>query len=278
MAAPELQNAAATGCTAAARAGWSVLACSGTAVDAVIAAVIELENDPAFNAGLGSVLTSAGTVETDASIMDGATLAAGACAAVGGVRNPITLARTIMDEPTTVLLVGSGALDFARERGVTMCPAEALITERQRLRWQHHAHESGPGGTVGAVAVDVNGHVAAATSTGGLFYKRPGRVGDSGVIGAGTYADDFLGAASATGAGEAIMRVTLAKAVVDLLQDGRDPMVAAQATIRLLAQRTGAVAGVIVVDPMGRIGYACNSPCMPVAYRHGQLDEVKVVC
>jgi len=257
------------GCRAAVRAGWRVLDNDGDALAAVVAAVIELENDPQFNAGLGSVLTAAGTVETDASVMDGTTLAAGACGAVGGVRNPIELALAILRRSTAVLLVGAGAEVFAGDHGVTRCGPEDLITDRQRQRWQQSATAIAGGGTVGAVAVDRFGHVAAATSTGGLLRKPPGRVGDSAIIGAGTYADDRAGAASATGAGEAIMRTTLARTAVELLRDGRDPMTAARLAIAELAARTHATAGVILVDCFGRLGCAYNTPQLPRA--HGDL-------
>ncbi|MBI4514525.1 MAG: isoaspartyl peptidase/L-asparaginase [Deltaproteobacteria bacterium] len=276
--APEVRAAAEAGCAAAVRAGWRVLTNGGSAVAAVAAAVIELEDDSMFNAGVGSVLTAMGTIEMDASIMDGATLAAGACGAVSRVRNPITLARALMADPVTVMLVGPGAEAFAAEHAVAMCAPEVLITPRQRLRWQSEQKQASPAGTVGAVAVDSAGHVAAATSTGGLFYKRPGRIGDSAVLGAGTYADDRLGAASATGRGEAIMRVTLAKTVADMLGAGTEPMAAARAGIAVLAERTGAAAGVIVTDAQGRIGFAHNTAAMPVAFREADGHDVVLVC
>jgi len=266
------------GCEDAARAGWQVLASGGHAVDAAIAAVVAMEDDPLFNAGTGSVLTSAGTVETDASVMEGATLAAGACGAVSAVRNPILLAQAILVDRQNVLLVGDGAATFAREHGVAPCEPAALITAERRARWQRRVGGDEGGNTVGAVAVDCRGHVAAATSTGGIFFKRPGRVGDSAVIGAGTYADDTTGAASATGLGEAIIRVGLAKGALDRLRDGRDPMAAARTAIHELHQRTGAVAGMILVDPLGRIGYACHAPHMPIAYRHARIDSFISEC
>ena len=233
-----------------------------------------MENDPVFNAGLGSCLTAAGTVEMDASVMDGR-LHAGAVGAVRGVRNPIRLAAAIMRDGRHVMLAGPAAEVFARQHGVDTCPPDELITERQRQRWQQRATDTAAG-TVGAVAVDAAGHVAAATSTGGLFDKQPGRVGDSGIIGAGTYADDALGAASATGHGEAIMRVVLAKAAVDGLHDGRDPAQAASASLRRLAQRTGGAGGIIVVDPLGRTAHAYNTAHMTVGYRHAGLDRCVV--
>jgi beta-aspartyl-peptidase (threonine type) len=272
---PNDARACAAGCAAATRAGWQILDRGGTALDAVTAAVVVLEDDSAFNAGVGSVLTSAGTVETDASIMDGATLAAGACAVVSEVRNPIRLARAVMATGDIVFLVGDAAIALARDRGLALCSPEFLITERQRRRWEQRAHETAnTGNTVGAVAVDRAGHVAAATSTGGVFCKRPGRIGDSAVVGAGTYADDCLGAASATGVGEAIIRVGLARTAVDLLADGRDPMAAAHEAVAHLMARVPAPVGVIVVDPLGRIGYARSSSHMPLAFRNGALNDL----
>ncbi len=272
---PELQDEQRAGCAAAVEAGWGVLANGGSALDAVGAAVAVLEDAPAFNAGRGACLTSAGTVEMDASIMDGSGLRAGAAAVVTAARNPVRLARAILDDGRQVLLAGPQADAFARAHGVDTCAPTDLVTERQLQRWQRR----GPGsatGTVGAAAVDRAGHVAAATSTGGIFYKLPGRVGDSAVIGAGTYADDALGAASATGHGEAIMRVVLAKFVVECLRDGSDPAAAARRGITHLSQRAGGSGGIIVVDPFGRVGYACNTPHMTVGYMHPDLPAVVV--
>ncbi len=272
---PELSAAQAAGCTAALTAGWQILARGGNALDAVCAAVAVLEDDPSFNAGVGSALTCAGTVEMDASVMDGNALRAGAVAVVRTVRNPVRLARAVLEDGRQVFLAGPDANGFARAHGVETCQPDDLTTPRQRQRWQQQ-HDTNPGGTVGAAAVDRDGHVAAATSTGGLFDKLPGRVGDSAVIGAGTYADDTLGAASATGHGEAIMRVALAKHVVDSLADGRDPARAAQCGMADLAQRVGGSGGIIVVDPLGRLGHASNTPHMTVAYMRSDLSAAVV--
>jgi beta-aspartyl-peptidase (threonine type) len=269
---------ATAGCLAAARIGWAFVADGGSALDAAVAAVIALEDDPRFNAGRGSMLTENGTVEMDASAMDGAALAAGACAAVQGIRNPIALARAILADGNTVLLVGAGAERFADQHGIARCPPEALITDAQRARWQQRRTGDPGGNTVGAVAIDRAGHVAAATSTGGLFNKRAGRVGDSALIGAGTYADDTAGAASATGIGEAIMRVALAKTAVDLLRDGRHPMHATRAAVHDLARRTAAAGGIILVDALGRIGYAQTQAHMPIAFRDGTHADFTAAC
>jgi len=167
-----------------------------------------------------------------------------------------------------VFLVGDGAEHFARVRGFPVATREELVTARQLQRWQA-AQTAGEPGTVGAVALDEAGHLAAATSTGGIFNKQPGRVGDSAVIGAGTYADDTLGAGSATGDGEAILRITLTRTAIELLRDGKDPAQAAQAAVALLRRRTGSEGGLILLDPLGRIGYAYNTPAMSVAFLVG---------
>jgi L-asparaginase / beta-aspartyl-peptidase len=270
IALPELAGEQSAGCAAAVAAGWRVLAGGGTALDAVCAAVAVLEEAPAFNAGVGSCLTSAGTVEMDASVMEGDRRRAGAVAVVSGVRNPVRLARVVMEDGHHVLLAGPSAEAFARECGVARCDPASLVTERQLQRWRQRS-AAGTTGTVGAAAVDRAGHVAAATSTGGIFFKRPGRIGDSAVIGAGTYADDAAGAASATGEGETIMRTLLTKYVVDSLRDGSEPRAAARRGIQYLARQAGGSGGVIVVDALGRFGYACNTPHMSVAYMRSDL-------
>ncbi len=266
----DLAPAQRTGCEHALHVGWRVLADGGAALDAVCAAVTVLEDDPHFNAGTGSVLNADGDIELDASVMDGRGLRAGAVGAVRRLRNPVRAARAVLEDGRHALLVGAAADAFAAERNVPLCEPGDLVTPGQRTRWAARRTVQ-PGGTVGAVAVDRAGHVAAATSTGGLADKRPGRVGDSAVIGAGTYADDACGAASATGAGEAILRVVLAYAVTQLLRDGLHPIVAARAGIRRLAERTGAGAGVIVVDALGRVGMAHNTPHLISGYMHAGL-------
>jgi beta-aspartyl-peptidase (threonine type) len=191
---------------------------------------------------------------------------------VSGVRNPIRLARAILDEGRHVLLVGDSARKYAERAGLELCAADFLTTERQRRRWEQSLQEQG-GNTVGAVAVDAAGHVAAATSTGGIARKLAGRVGDSAVIGAGTYADDRAGAVSATGSGEAIMRCTLARAVADDLRRGIDPVRASESALHALAADVGGDAGLIAIDPFGRIGCARNTEYMPVAWLHAGLEH-----
>lgn len=277
-AAPDLIELRRTGIQWATLAGWQALRRGGSAVEAVECAVRVLEDDPAFNAGRGACLNRDGEVELDASIMDGRSLAAGAVGAVGRIANPVTLARAVMEAGRHILLVGEGARRFAAEAGFEECAPEALIAERQRARWAtlREAKAEAPG-TVGAVARDREGHLAAATSTGGLPFKAPGRVGDSALIGCGTYADDQLGAASCTGDGEAIIKLVLAKSALDILGAGREPMGVAKHAIELLTARTGADAGIILLDPLGGIGYARNTAQMTCAFIQGDESTLRVV-
>jgi beta-aspartyl-peptidase (threonine type) len=249
----------------AVRAGWAVLAAGGTSLDAVEAAVRVLEDHPRFNAGHGSVLTETGTVEMDASIMEGDRLACGAVAAVSRVANPVSLARRVLEDGRHVLLVAGGAEAFGRLAGVPACDPTALITERQRTLLRGRLAVT-PTGTVGAVALDRHGTAAAATSTGGILGKRPGRVGDSALIGSGTYADSTLGAVSCTGDGEAIIRVVLARRALEYLKEADDPDYASRVAIDLLVEEGRGAGGLIVVDWRGRTGYAHSTPFMPVAW------------
>lgn len=262
----ETSGARAAAVDAAAAAGFHVLAAGGSSLDAVVAAVERLEDDPLFNAGLGSVLTEDGTVEMDASIMSGADLRAGAVAYVRGVRHPIALARAVMDEGREVFLVGPPAEALARRHGLRVVPPEDLVTPETRRRWQARAADA-RGNTVGAVARDAHGHVAAATSTGGVAGQRAGRVGDSAVIGAGTYADDAVGAGSATGPGEAIIRIGLVRVALAAIAAGADPTAAATGALATLGARVGASAGLILVDAQGRVGAARTTAAMPTASR-----------
>jgi len=247
------------GCKDAALAGWETMQQGGSALDAAEAAVIVLEDNPLFNAGTGSTLNSLGQVEMDAAVMEGATLRAGAVAAVRGIKNPIKLARRVMEDGRHLLFAGEGALLFAREIGFPQCDPEALIVETERARWQEKH------GTVGCVARDAEGKIAVATSTGGIFNKLRGRVGDSALIGCGTYANEY-GGVSCTGQGEAIIRIVMAKTALDFLKEGAEPRAAAHQAIALLAQKTGGTAGLIIIDGRGNIGYARNTEHMPVAF------------
>jgi L-asparaginase / beta-aspartyl-peptidase len=259
------------GCRAAARAGHDILARGGSALDAAVAAVVVLEDDPRFNAGTGSALTIDGEVECDASVMSGDGRA-GAVGALRDVKNPIALARLVMERTPHVLLVGPGAGEFATENGIASLPAGALVTERVRAKWRAalaRRQAALSGGTVGCVARDAAGRLAAATSTGGMMLKRRGRVGDSAVLGAGTYADDVAGAASCTGVGEAFMKALGAKQAVEAMRAGRDPSEAAREVLPLV-RRQGGDGGLICVDARGRIGLAFDTPRMVRAWIDGE--------
>jgi L-asparaginase / beta-aspartyl-peptidase len=249
----------------AAEAGWRVLAAGGSALAAAVEAVAVLEDDPVFNAGIGSILTDRGTVEMDASVMTGDSLAAGAVGVVTGVRNPVRLAHAVLHEGREVLLVGPPAEALASRHGIATCAPEVLVTAEARRQWAERRPAAGD--TVGAVACDARGTVAAATSTGGVAGKRAGRIGDSAVIGAGTYADDALGAGSATGPGEAIIRLVLARTALEHLGGGGEPTTVAREALATLERRLGAQAGLILVDPRGRVGVAWTTPTMAAAWR-----------
>ena len=242
-------------------AGWAVLRDGGGAVDAVEAAVCAMEDNPRFNAGRGSVLTSEGTVEMDASIMEGDSLKNGAVACVTNMRHPISLARRILDSERHSFFVGEGAMARARALGIPSCDPEELITDLQRSRLENPIS-----GTVGAVALDRRGLIAAATSTGGMTGKPPGRVGDSPLIGCGTYAESTSGGVSCTGDGEAIIRVVLARRTIEILNMAGDPMHACQVAMDILLEEGQGGGGLICIDWKGRLGWAHSTPLMPVGY------------
>jgi L-asparaginase / beta-aspartyl-peptidase len=286
------------GMMAAIQHGAKILRADGSALEAVVATVVALEDHPLFNAGYGSLLNSEGNVEMDASVMvaepvsaEGASrgkrsartdldrsdysVSAGAVAAVSRVRNPIALARAVMEHSPHILMAGPGAESFARKVGVKLVRPEEMVTERARERWRVRMEQAGAlqaeaaaraamgHGTVGAVAVDRSGAIAAATSTGGVPGKLYGRVGDSALIGAGTFAHAF-GAASATGQGEAIIMTALCREAVLGLVDG-SPQAVAREAIDEMIEATGAEAGIIIIDRRGRIGCAHNAASMQVA-------------
>ena len=255
-------DAAKRGCLLAARAGHEVLKRGGSALDAIESAVRMLEDDPVFNAGIGSALTRGGRAELDASMMNGATLAAGSVACVTCFQNPVTLARRVMEASPHVMLVGSGAEAFGRAQGLPVVANEVLVTPAARRDLETHRRSFG---TVGAVAIDAKGHLAAATSTGGTTGKWSGRVGDSPLIGCGTYADDKKAAVSCTGLGEAIIRVTLARHAADLVATGLDGFEAARQAVASL-QRTGGDAGLILVTPAGQLAWAFSTQRMSRAW------------
>ena len=302
----EATEACIAGCRRALESGWSVLARGGSALDAVEAAIVVLEDEPVFDAGYGSHLNLDGRVECDAIVMNGATLRAGAVAGLQRIRNPIRVARAVLEHAPHMMLIAEGAERFARDRGIPMCDPDELVSDGERTAWQlcredshaaehHRGHEQG---TVGAVAVDVHGNLFAGTSTGGTCCKLPGRVGDSPLIGCGCYADSNAGGVSCTGYGEAIMKVVLAKTACDLLacspmsqhEIGREPhhssvhsvkagpapanpggenfhaMMAARKTVHHLTQRTRGTGGLILLDRDGNPGYAFSTPRMAYAY------------
>jgi len=255
-------------------AAWGVLAAQGRA----------LEDHPRFNAGHGAVLTRDGTIELDASIMEGDRLRCGAVAAVSRIANPVALARRVLEDGRHVLIVSDGALAFARAHGVSECEPERLITERQRRRWAALNARDAPArpapvgetGTVGAVALDRHGTIAAATSTGGTAGQLPGRVGDSPLIGCGTYADSSLGGVSCTGDGEAIIRTVLARRALDFLKEAGEPEYAARVAVDLLVDEGRGQGGLILLDWRGRLGFAHSTPLMPVGWMSPGLSEPAV--
>ena len=267
------------GCRRALEAGWGILQRGGAAIDAVESAIVVLEDDPMFDAGVGSHLNRDGRVELDAIIMDGGTLNAGAVASVQRVRNPIRLARKVLESSEHLMFVGSGAEQFAEEHGLALCEPQELVISRELAAWRKcrehdHAqenHDMRSHGTVGAVARDTHGNIVAGTSTGGTCCKLPGRVGDSPLIGCGCYADVTAGGISCTGWGEAIMKIVMAKTTADSLRppSGGAPLSAqkaALAAVRLLAERANGTGGLILLDREGRPGFSFNTPRMAFGY------------
>lgn len=269
------------GVSAGVEAGYDVLKRGGRALDAVEAAVVVLEDDPTFDAGKGAFLNRIGEVELDAIVMDGNGLRAGSVAAVRNIRNPVKLARAVMERSGQVLLVGEGANLFARAIGIPSCRTEDLLVGRELERWkrikrkkkkfqvreifdrvQREPKTGSRRGTVGAVAIDRGGNLAAATSTGGVPHKLPGRVGDSPIIGSGAYADNLSGAASATGWGEPIMRVVLSKTACDFMARGMGPTPAGRLALGIMKRRVDGLGGLVGIDRRGRVGFAYNTPRM----------------
>ena len=282
---PELHKAHKQGVRYAVDAGWRVLDGGGSALDAVEAAIVTMEDDETFDAGRGSFLNAEGQVELDAGFMDGAGLQVGAVAGVQFIRNPIRLARSVMEKSEHVLLIGPGAQRFAHKLGFSPCDLTDLAVPREFERWQRFLYDhtysarqtfARPQDTVGCVALDQSGHVASGTSTGGTPNKMPGRVGDVPMVGCGFYADDELGGASCTGWGEAIAKVILARLALHHLQDLGDPHAAAQESIRVLADKVDGVGGVIMLSPDGRPGWHHNTPCMAFAYRTATMDAAVI--
>jgi L-asparaginase / beta-aspartyl-peptidase len=279
-------------------AGWRVLGRGGTALDAVEEAVVIMEDDETFDAGRGSFLNRDGKVQLDALIMDGGTMRAGGVGCVERVRNPVRAARKILSESPHVYFVAEGAERFAEEHGVELCRNEELVIPREveRLReYQARVRGAGAGGasaaapdgndlfapaishdTVGAVALDSAGNIAAATSTGGTLNKAPGRLGDSSLIGCGCYADNLSAAVSTTGWGEPIMKLVLAKWTADRVSAGNLPEWAAKEAMNYLQQRLNGHGGIIVLNGLGQVGIAHNTPRMAWALKTGEKEEVGV--
>lgn len=264
--------------------GYSLLERGASAVDAVEAAVSHMEDDTTFDAGRGSFLTNDGRVQLDALLMDGATLRAGGVACVERLRNPIRAARLVLDKSPHVYFVGAGAEEFAHAHGMQLIDNSELVLDRERHRLTdaqakeraglpdltfagddkspETAADLGSHDTVGAIALDAQGRIAAGTSTGGTLNKAPGRVGDSSLIGCGCYADNASAAVSLTGWGEPIMKLVLGKWATDRVQQKQAPEQVAQESIAYLHKRLGGHGGIILLGPDGRYGIAHNTPRM----------------
>jgi len=271
------------------RAGWAVLERGGAALEAVEAAVVIMEEDETFDAGKGSFLTRDGRVQMDALIMDGKTLRAGGVGCVERVRSAITLSRKILSESPHVYFVGEGAERFAVEHGMELIDNRELVIDREVKRL-HEAQQKAKQGmpdttfagpefgcdTTGAVALDKDGNIAAATSTGGTVNKAPGRVGDSSLIGCGCYADNESAAVSCTGWGEPIMKLVLSKWTADRCAAGIPAAQATQEAIAMLAKRLNGHGGMILLCPNGDWGITHNTPRMAWAVRTVEKEEVGI--
>lgn len=271
--------------------GWRLLERGATAKDAVETAVAYMEDNDTFDAGRGSFLTRDGRVQLDALMMDGETLRAGGVGCVERIRNPIRAARLVLEKSPHVYFVAEGAEQFVQELGMELCRNEELIIPREIERLKAaQAKEAagkpdltfaGPGfgcDTVGAVALDMHGNIAAGTSTGGTLNKAPGRVGDSSLIGCGCYADNQSAAASCTGWGEPIMKLVLAKRAADRVREGRTPEMACNEAITYLHTRLKAHGGMILLDVQGRFGIAHNTPRMAWAYKNISRENAGINC
>lgn len=272
-------------------AGWRVLERGGRALDAIEEAVVIMEDDDTFDAGRGSFLNRDGKVQLDALLMDGATLRAGGVGCVERLRNPVRAARKILSESPHVYFVAEGAEQFAADHGVELCRNEDLVIPREieRLREYQRKEAAEPAkdgndlfaptishDTVGAVALDREGNIAAATSTGGTLNKAPGRLGDSSLIGCGCYADNESAAVSTTGWGEPIMKLVLAKWTADRVAAGNLPDWAAKEAMNYLQQRVNGHGGIIVLNAQGQFGIAHNTPRMAWAYKTMGKEEAGV--
>ncbi|MEO8630586.1 MAG: isoaspartyl peptidase/L-asparaginase family protein [Betaproteobacteria bacterium] len=264
-------RAALDGVRAAASAGAALLESGASALDAVCAVVVALENDPLFNAGTGGVLNRLGEAELDASVMRGTDLAFGGVGAIARVRNPVLIARAVMEHSGHALLVGEGARQFARAQGFEDYDP---ISAQARVDYQDKQASAGLG-TVGAVALDAEGCWASATSTGGVALKLPGRIGDSPLPGAGTYATRGA-AVSATGQGELIMRVLAAKSISDLIVGGMHAQAAVESVLQSMRDTVGAGAGFIAIGANGTIGIAHDTLHMVHGWGSSESPRVEV--
>jgi beta-aspartyl-peptidase (threonine type) len=267
--------------------GYNIMKRGGSAVDAVEAAIVLLENSPLFNAGRGAVMTQTGQHTLDASIMDGNGRGAGAVASVTTVKNPIKAARAVMLHSPHVLLAGEGAEAFAKDQNLKIVDNSYFTTPGIKARWMGSKHKSGslnqaPNevekfGTVGAVAIDKEGNIAAGTSTGGMMNKRYGRIGDSPIIGAGTYADNATCGVSCTGHGEYFIRLGVAKEISDQMTFGNKTLdQAAKHTLHERLEGMGGSGGLIAIDHLGNIVMEFNTPGMYRAYRNGNESKVEI--
>ena len=258
--------------------GWDVIHAGGRAIDAVTAAVRAMELDPQFNAGLGAVLNAGGEIRLDAAIQCGRRLAMGAVADLPAIRHPSALVRRMLDEDCASFLVGPGALRQAEAWGFESVGTEVLATETRTAQWRAAKFEGvdeqrpvfgDEGDTVGAVALDAHGDVAAMTSTGGIVYKALGRVGDSPVVGSGLAADNELGAASSTGKGEDLLKAVVCQVALDRLPQGDLCMEAARFALERMQRRTMSLGGMILINPYGEVGIHHTSDHMSWA----QMDD-----
>jgi beta-aspartyl-peptidase (threonine type) len=259
----KLQEATISGVEQAAKIGWQSLIANNSALDAVEKAVNYLEENLVFDAGIGASLTQEGTVELDAIIVNGKTLDFGAVAGVKNIIHTVSLARAVMENTNHTLLISQGAMDFAKELNFNFISEKELITSYAKeeltryLRYQGAVSDlyNFPSDTVGAVAIDSEGTIAAATSTGGITAKRPGRVGDSPIIGSGAIADNDIGGVSATGHGESILKVCLAKEALERLKQGARPNIAAKEALEMMNIRVGGKGGLIIISRNGELGH-----------------------
>ncbi|HKX92662.1 MAG TPA: isoaspartyl peptidase/L-asparaginase [Sphingomicrobium sp.] len=264
---PDHEQSARCGLREALDAGAAILQGNGAALDAVEASIRILEDDPCFNAGRGSALTSEGTVELDAAVMNGPDRRAGAVAGLKTTRAPVSLARRLMEQGPHVFLYGRGADQFARDAGLEQVDNAWFVTDERRRQLDELMAQGGfdadvKYGTVGAVALDSSGHVAAATSTGGLTAKRWGRIGDSPLIGAGTYADDRSAAVSATGSGEYFIRAVAAHQLAERIRLGGDSLQAALDAVLADIRELGGTGGLIAVARTGEAAWGFTTRAM----------------